>query len=88
MKGKEVQEQVLKTMKDVDFDRIEGKIWVSQSDSKDILEIIEKDSLFFKSQGLIDYSLIVIKLDYATFVNENPEHRSLLSSLLYFRSVK
>jgi len=37
MKGKEVQDQVFKTMKDVDFHRIEQKIWVSKSDSKDIL---------------------------------------------------
>lgn len=36
-----------------------------------LIEIIEKDSLFFKHQGLIDYSLIVIKLDMGAVIRDN-----------------
>ena len=34
-------------------------------------KIIEEDSIFLYSQGLIDYSLIVIKIDYAKYLEEN-----------------
>jgi hypothetical protein len=37
---------------------------VSPTDSNKIKQIIRKDTEFFYKMGLIDYSLIIMKLDY------------------------
>jgi hypothetical protein len=62
------------TLKDLDFNKIEGKIILSDSDYTEILTLIAKDVNFFKNNGIIDYSLIiaVVKLDN---INKLPEHK-------------
>ncbi|CAK85804.1 unnamed protein product (macronuclear) [Paramecium tetraurelia] len=49
-------------LKDLDFLNIEKYLYISQEDASLIAENAIKDSNFFKSQGLIDYSLIVFKI--------------------------
>ncbi|CAD8098750.1 unnamed protein product [Paramecium sonneborni] len=49
-------------LKDLDFLNIEKYLYISQEDASYIAENAIKDSNFFKSQGLIDYSLIVFKI--------------------------
>lgn len=48
----------------MDFQVIEGKVHISQTDSNKIKKVIEEDVSFLCSQGLIDYSLILLKIDY------------------------
>lgn len=48
-------------------------------------KIIEIDSRFLCKQGLIDYSLLVIKLNTELF-RDHPEQIKLLKQLKHFRS--
>lgn len=67
--GKEQQEPQYskKTMKDVDFDRLENKVWVKKEVSQRIKSTLKSDSAYFEQNGLIDYSLIIIKVDYNAY---------------------
>lgn len=56
-----------KTLKDVDFDRIEHKVWLPKDMSQRVKETLKADSFFFFDNGLIDYSLIIIKIDYNAY---------------------
>lgn len=51
----------LKTLKDINFLQ-DGRISVSQDVKNDILRILEKDSKFLSTLGLIDYSLLLMKV--------------------------
>jgi hypothetical protein len=43
---------------------------VSLKDRELLAQLIEHDSLFFREHGLIDYSLIVIKVDHAALTQQ------------------
>jgi hypothetical protein len=50
LKGEEAREEgerIGRTLKDVDFERLEGKIWVSKEDAGCLRRVIEADSIFF-----------------------------------------
>lgn len=57
-------EIVASTLKDLDFIKIEQKIWISESDSEEVKTMLIKDAEFLSKNKLIDYSLLVIKIDY------------------------
>lgn len=56
-----------KTMKDIDFERLEEKVWISADSSTEIKKQLKKDAYYFFEKGLIDYSLVVIKVDYNAY---------------------
>ena len=68
-----------KTLKDLDFNRIEGKVLMSTKQRKEFFSVIENDVLFMQSQKLIDYSLIVavIKLQDVQDNLDDPEFEGL-----------
>ena len=47
------------TMKDLDFNKIEGKIVLNEEDYYELLNLINKDVTFFRDNQVIDYSLII-----------------------------
>ena len=49
-------------MKDINFNEVENVFMLNKEDSKKLLEIVEKDSNFLYSQGIMDYSLLVAKI--------------------------
>lgn len=55
------------TMKDIDFKNTEGKIWIDRPFSKRCSEALEKDARLFEACGLIDYSLIVFKINWIKY---------------------
>lgn len=67
------------TLKDLDFNRIEGKILMSTKQRKEFFNVIENDVLFLQSQKLIDYSLIVavIRLQDVQDKIDDPEYEGL-----------
>jgi hypothetical protein len=54
-------------MKDKDFERLENKIEIERSLSEGLKAILKRDSEFMRENGLIDYSLIVIKINYNAY---------------------
>ncbi len=54
----------------MDFHVIEGKVHISVEDSESIKKAIEEDVSFLCSEGLIDYSLILLKIDYEKYIKE------------------
>ena len=52
-----------KVLKDIDFAKIEKCLLLPRYDIKRLNEIMEKDSKFFCDLGIMDYSLLVIKLE-------------------------
>lgn len=60
-KGKHLSEM---TLKDIDFQKTEKKIWISKNLAQSSSKALEKDARFFQSCGLIDYSLIVFKINW------------------------
>lgn len=74
-------EIVASTLKDLDFIKIEQKIWISESDSEEVKTMLIKDAEFLSKNKLIDYSLLVIKIDYKELSSGNEEVR-------FFKSTK
>ncbi|CAK79748.1 unnamed protein product (macronuclear) [Paramecium tetraurelia] len=74
MKGSEYDREVLAkkpssdlskiTLKDLDFFKIEQEIWVEDSISKKLNQSLQADSNFLERQQLIDYSLLVMIIDW------------------------
>ena len=73
LKGSTFDREVLKnkpdtdsykgTLKDLDFLKLEKKIFIEKKFKPILHTILEKDSEFFRNRKLIDYSLIVFKID-------------------------
>lgn len=57
-------------LKDIDFLKIEKKIYIEEKYKLDVIETLKKDSIFFKDNGIIDYSLLVIKINLQTDQND------------------
>ncbi|CAD8084249.1 unnamed protein product [Paramecium primaurelia] len=82
LKGSEYQRKVLKqydlkkdltktTLKDIDFKEQEGKLFIPEN-IKDLLkDNLIKDSKFFSELNLMDYSLLIIKMNWSTFSQNN-----------------
>ena len=51
-----------KVMKDVDFNEAEQIFLLSKKDSEKLLDIVQRDANFFCSSGIMDYSLLVVKV--------------------------
>ena len=49
-------------LKDINFNEVEEVFLLNKSDSKKLLDIVEKDSNFLCSSGIMDYSLLVAKI--------------------------
>ncbi|CAD8088028.1 unnamed protein product [Paramecium sonneborni] len=74
LKGSEYDREVLAkksetdlsklTLKDLDFFKIEKQIWVEQNIAQKLTQNLFKDSEFLEKQKLIDYSLLVIIIDW------------------------
>jgi hypothetical protein len=52
-----------KVLKDIDFEKIEKCLLLPRYDIKVLNEIMERDSKFFCDLGIMDYSLLIIKLE-------------------------
>ena len=50
-------------LKDLDFLKLEKKLFIQKEKRNLLLETLRKDSFFFKTNGIIDYSLLVIKIN-------------------------
>ena len=80
LKGSTFDREVLKnkpdaelnkvTLKDIDFLKLERKIFVEDKLKKRLHNIIQKDSEFFNNHELIDYSLIVFKIDKRRYFDD------------------
>ena len=77
MKGSKYDREVIKaekkykynelmnlTLKDTDFAKLEGKLRIDPQLIKEFRNIIRKDSSFLKSLNLIDYSLLVVRIQW------------------------
>ena len=51
-----------KVMKDLNFNEIEEILLINKANSKKLIDIITKDSTFLSDLGIMDYSLLVIKI--------------------------
>jgi hypothetical protein len=49
-------------LKDIDFLKLEEKIYVNSQDARRLLNALIADANFFRSCGLIDYSIILFKV--------------------------
>jgi len=49
-------------LKDINFNEVEEIFLLNKDDSKKLLDIVEKDSNFLCSSGIMDYSLLVAKI--------------------------
>ncbi|KAM3147767.1 hypothetical protein pb186bvf_000095 [Paramecium bursaria] len=98
IKGSQYQRQVLKnyvnqpkvikqTLKDIDFLNLEGTIKVEDEYKYRIRKALERDSQFFGKARLMDYSLLVIKIDWGQYkYNEKVDEQNIqerFSSDLY-----
>jgi len=75
LKGSTVDRRVIKqkeevsdlkaygTMKDQDFDQHEGRLYIKEEVQYDLLDTIVRDVAFFRTEGLIGYSLAVYLVD-------------------------
>jgi len=80
LKGSTFDREVLKnkpdaelnkmTLKDIDFLKLERKIFIEDNYKKALHTILEKDAEFFKNRKLIDYSLIVFKIDKRRYFDD------------------
>lgn len=52
------------TLKDTDFAKLEGKLRIDPYLIKEFRNIVRKDSSFLKSLNLIDYSLLVVRIQW------------------------
>lgn len=55
------------TLKDIDFNKTEQKVWIPLKESQICSAALERDARFFEKCGLIDYSLIVFKINWSKY---------------------
>ena len=58
-------------LKENEFIRFEKQIYLSIRESLNVKQILEKDSQFLAKLHYVDYSLLVIKLDYRQYRLDN-----------------
>ncbi|CAD8154098.1 unnamed protein product [Paramecium pentaurelia] len=74
IKGSEYDREVLSkkpssnlsqmTLKDLDFFKIEQQLWIDESINKKLNQSLSNDLIFLEKQKLIDYSLLVMIIDW------------------------
>lgn len=95
LKGSTFDREVLKnktdielnkvTLKDIDFLKLEKKIFIEENYKIKLHDLLEKDSDFFRQKKLIDYSLIVFKIDKKKYFEDmmsegkNPDENFFLN---------
>lgn len=52
------------TLKDIDFMKMEKRLYIRNELKAYLREIIERDTLFLKNLNLIDYSLLIVKVQW------------------------
>lgn len=65
--------KVGKILKDLDFDRFEGQLHIENDMKGALSEALTADAEFLRKYSLIDYSLIVIKIEHFLATNNNIE---------------
>lgn len=50
------------TLKDIDFMKMEKRLYIKNQLKTELRQIIEKDTLFLRGLNLIDYSLLIVKV--------------------------
>ncbi|CAD8107781.1 unnamed protein product [Paramecium primaurelia] len=88
IKGSEHSRQVLKkninpnddklrkiTLKDIDFQNLEQKLHIPQQYIYRLRKCLVDDANFFSKVKLMDYSLLIIKMDWYTYSQNNPHIR-------------
>ena len=81
LKGTEVSKDHVvqkKTLKDMNFIKIEKELRVDMASRLQLADAIEKDANYFKSQNLIDYSLLVFVVDKNQLLADAEKDVSLL----------
>jgi hypothetical protein len=66
-------EAIKSVMKDIDFEQLEGQLMYSGAHSDRIRNALWRDASFLRDCGLIDYSLLVVKLDRYRLLERAPE---------------
>lgn len=59
-------------MKDNDFEEVEkdGMVNIDPETAKEISDILTKDAEYFKLMQVMDYSLLIIKIDWELFCKD------------------
>lgn len=65
------------TLKDIDFLNLEYKIKIKNEKSKELAEALKKDSVFLRNLNLLDYSLLVVRVNW----KEAPANESFWGEL-------
>ena len=65
------QRQIKKTLKDTDFDRLESVVHCPGHMKAKLCNVLKQDSLFFKKNGLIDYSLLLVIVEWDPYCKDN-----------------
>ncbi|CAD8186384.1 unnamed protein product [Paramecium octaurelia] len=84
LKGSEYQRKVLKqndftkdltktTLKDIDFKEEEGKLFIHENIKDRLRNSLVLDSKFFSELNLMDYSLLIIKMNWSPYSQRNPQ---------------
>lgn len=64
VKGIAANELKKTTLKDIDFMKEEGKLFINNQKKKNFQEAVLKDTIFLKNLNIIDYSLLVIRVKW------------------------
>jgi hypothetical protein len=59
------------TLKDLDFLKLEKKMYINSRVAARCSMAIEKDAIFFRNCNIIDYSLIVFKINWIKYTIDN-----------------
>jgi hypothetical protein len=59
------------TLKDRDFQKMEKKLEIPENLKKRLKSSLYSDAFFFKEVGLIDYSLLIMIVNWGLFLKEN-----------------
>ncbi|CAK87310.1 unnamed protein product (macronuclear) [Paramecium tetraurelia] len=84
LKGSEYQRKVLKqndftkdltktTLKDIDFKEEEGKLFIPEKFKDRLKNSLIQDSKFFSELNLMDYSLLIIKMNWSSYLQIQPQ---------------
>ena len=49
------------TLKDLDFKKLEGKVWVEEKSGERMKILLKKDAQFLSRMGVMDYSCLIVK---------------------------
>ncbi|CAD8115621.1 unnamed protein product [Paramecium sonneborni] len=93
LKGSEYQRKVLKsddckrdlkktTLKDIDFKEEEVKLYIPENIKDQLKNSLIKDSEFFQKLNIMDYSLLIIKMNWSFYSKDEKDIPSFFNSKL------